>query len=401
MKGKKTALLIALAAVVLAAGLLLWFRCFGDEKDFSQQFPLYYADTPLDSQVKCVRNRPYIPVQVLSERFGLNPEDAAEQLSWPLRTEQDGAYIALSDAVKLCRMGVEFREEDETVRLYALAAPNWTPDAQAPNAIPAYIRLEDIMADYGHNENFTHENLIRVRCFGDYLRDHSDGFYIAWIPLYVNPGENLQNDVSRDDSFYNADFVFTLDCLVEDGGRIGLHGLTHQHGDEVSAEGFEFGDDIPYKRRALRKRFSQAEDICARMGYTCSFFEFPHYAASDLQKQEAEKYFDIIYQQYPNAAQTGRIETRQIGAHTCLWVPTPADYVHSAYDSDGFMEQLKGAYSAGAITSLFIHPAVDYRSIRIRIEGDTMTCFYDESTGILARIIRQVEDWDQRFGLIQ
>ena len=371
------------------------------QERFSRSYSLYYADTMLDTKLETVVNRPYINVRVLCDCFDFDPKTAAGKLSWPVRYSAEGEYIALSDAVKLCQMGVMFDSKDNSVHLYILANLNWTPTVPASGAKKAYIRLEDIMADEGINGRFTHENLNELRFFGTYLRDHTDAFYIAWIPLYVNPGRNMRNDISRDESFYNADFVFTLDCLVADGGQIGLHGLTHQHADEVSADGYEFGDDIHYTKEQILNIFKQAEDICFRMGYTYSFFEFPHYTASDFQKQVAEKYFDIIYQQYAGAAPAGRIVSRKIGSHTCLWVPTPADWVKNAYDSDGIVQRLTASHDAGQEISLYFHPAMDSRAMTTRIQGDVMTFSYNEKTGILSRIIRLIDSWGYRFQAIK
>ena len=368
---------------------------------FSQEFSLYYGDTALDSKAGCAVNRPYVSVRLLRDRFGLDPVAAASQLRWPLHYGEDGDYIALADAVKLCKIGVMFRDTDSSVHLYDLADLNWSPSTPAPNAKKAYIRLEDITADFGISGRFTHENLNKLRFFGAYLRDHTDAFYIAWIPLYTNPGKQIQNDISKDESFYNADFVFTLDCLVDDGGRIGLHGLTHQHADEISADGYEFGDNIPYTKEELLARFQQAEDICSSLGYTWHFFEFPHYAASDYQKQLTEERYDVIYQQYTGADPIGHIVARTTGDHTCLWVPTPADYVHSQYDSDGIADRLTAAHDAGKEISLYFHPSMDNRNMKTKLEGNVMTFTYDEGSGILARVIRMTDGWGYRFSTIR
>ena len=370
-------------------------------RTFPQHFSLYYADTPLDSSLECDGNRPYISLDLLHEHFGLDPDHIADRLSWPVNSGPEGDYIALSDAAKLCPLGVTFVEEDRSVRLYRLADPAWTSTRSASGAGSAYIRLEDIMADGGNNGRFTHENLNRLRMFGAYLRDHTDAFYIAWIPLYVNPEEGIQNDISRDESFYNADFVFTLDCLVDDGGKIGLHGLSHQHEGEISASGYEFGDSIPYTREEVMDIFRRAEDICARMGYTWSFFEFPHYAASDTQRQLAEEHFDMIYQQYSDEDTSGHIVERNLGEHTCLWVPTPASCVRNSHDSAGIQQRLTEAHDEGKEISLYFHPAMDYRSMTVRIQDDMMSFDYDEQNGILAAIIRLTDSWGYRFCAVQ
>ncbi len=368
---------------------------------FSQHFSLYYADMPLGSSLECDVNRPYLSVQLLHDRFGVDLADLAQSLSWPVRYGPEGEYIALADAVKLCRLGVRFDDTDESVHLYTLADYNWAPTTPEPGAAKAYLRLEDIMADFGINGRFTHDNLIKLRLFGDYLRDHTDAFYIAWIPLYVNPGKDIRNDISRDESFYNTDFVFTLDCLVEDGGKMGLHGLSHQHADEISADGFEFGDDFSYTKEQILDIFKQAETICNSLGYTHTFFEFPHYTASEMQKQVAEEHFSIVYQQCSDAASSGHIEIRTVGKHTCLWVPTPAGCVQNSYDIDGIIERLNKSYNSGKEISLYFHPVVDNRCMNIEIRDDVMRYTYNEQKGIMGSILRLTESWGYRFSAIK
>ena len=408
MKRSLIMLLAVCVVISLTVGMIGTFRsqARGMKVDpvtapFSQEFSLYYGDNPLESKVKCAINRPYVSARMLYDCFSFDITEAAKQLRWPLRFEPDGEYIALSDAVKLCGIGVMFRDADQSVHLYKLTDPSWMPAAPEPEAKKAYIRLEDITADFGINGRFTHDNLNELRLFGAYLQDHTDAFYIAWIPMYVNPEMGICNDISKDESFYNTDFVFTLDCLADDGGLIGLHGLTHQHAEEISADGFEFGDSIPYTPEELLDRFQQAESICRTLGYSWHFFEFPHYAASELQKQTAEARYEIIYQQYAGTDPGGFIETRTIGEHTCLWVPTPAECVKSRYDADGIISRLTAAHDDGKEISLYFHPAMDSRSMKTEIKGNVMSFCYDEKNGILAKIIRLTDSWGYRFSAIK
>ena len=133
------------------------------------------------------------------------------------------------------------------------------------------------------------------------------------------------------------------------------------------------------------------------MGYTWHFFEFPHYAASALQRQLAEERYNIVYQQYADPRFLGQLVLRDFGNHTCLWIPTPADCVHSPYDSDGIAERLTASHDAGREISLYFHPAMDYRCMRVQIDGDTMRWIYNEESGILGRIIRMTDAWGYRF----
>ena len=373
------------------------------EDALTTRYDLYFAGKKLDAQVVCYRNRPYVLPQSLDAcAEGGALQYQVKNLRHPRLQTSAGEYIALADAAVLGKLEASFDEKTEAIRLYRRAEDSWPVEAvrTAPvdEAHTAYLRLEDIKADFGLNGRFTHENLLKLRVLGDYLRDRTDAFYIAWIPLYVDPPHNIVNDISEDLNFYNVDFVYTLDRLIGSGGILGLHGYTHQSGDEVSAAGFEFGEDHKYTMEDLLDRFVKAEAICAKMNYTYAFFEFPHYAATAFQREVASAYFDVCYQQLPGVSTLGRIETVTVDGHSCRWVPTPADYVYGTDDLPGITERLTQSKDKGQIISLFFHPALDNDAVEVRTEGGAMYFSYNEQTGLLAAIICLVDGWGFRFG---
>ena len=363
---------------------------------WSQNFPLYLGEELLESRAFCVGNRVYVDRELMEQTFGVS---LAGGLQRPLLHRLGRDYVALADAAERCGLCVSFRQADSTVHLYYRGDVPWTVTEAAGDEKPAYIRLEDIMADYGLNNRFTHDQLIRIRFFGDYLRAKTDGFYIAWIPCYVNPPEGVVNNIAENFNFYNADFVFTLDSLILDGGRIGLHGYTHQDHDSVSASGYEFGSKNDLTEEEMLERFTMAEQTARALGYDWYFFEFPHYATTAFQRGVAEAHFDVIYQQYPDAVRKDQIETRTIGDHTCRWVPTPADYPTGRSGRDEFCQRLENCKNKNKLMSFFFHPYVDTRFVNYAIEGDVMTCTeYDEAANVLTEVIRLLTLWGYRLG---
>ena len=361
----------------------------------SQSFDVFFASQKLSLPVECIGNRPYIALEDLAAMPVTQPsEEALNDLRWDRLQYLGNSYITLADAAAIYGLGVEFRESDSTIHLYKLKKPEWKTVEGTTKT--AYLRLEDIMADYGINGRFTHDGLIELRTQVDYLNTVTDGYYIAWIPLYVNPGENIRNDISTDFNFYNTDFVFTLDCMVRGKGHLGLHGLTHQSGSSISADGNEFGADNTYTTAEMLDRFRSAEAICHRLGYDYDFFEFSHYNATEAQKKVAEVFFDCIAQARISSDQ---LERRYTLMHECLWVPTPADYVHSAYDRDGIMSRLDSSYENGSEISLFFHPVVDTNYFSDSISGDTMTVAMNEN-GFLSSIIQKIGAWGYKFGVL-
>lgn len=79
-------------------------------------------------------------------------------------------------------------------------------------------------------------------------------FHIPWIPRFVDHKNGIDNDISKDYSMPNANFLFTMEYLLNRNGIIGLHGYTHQYGDEVSAVGTEFNDERNNDEKSIRKR---------------------------------------------------------------------------------------------------------------------------------------------------
>ena len=361
-----------------------------------QSFDVYYATQKLSIPVECMGNRPYIALESLAEIPVTQPsdEDLAD-LHWAKMKHLDKIYITLADAASICHLGVEFRESDSTVRLYKLQEPKWNTTPTEGTDKTAYIRLEDIMADYGTNGRFTHDSLIKLRAQADYLNACTDGYYIAWIPLYVNPELGIQNNISTYFSFYNADFVFTLDYMILHGGHLGLHGLTHQSGNAISADGFEFGKDNTYTTEELLDRFREAEAISNRLGYSYEFFEFSHYDATEEQKKVAENFFGIVAQSRDGS---NLLERKYTLMHDCLWMPTPAGHVQSAYDREGINQRLDQSYAKGYDISLFFHPVLDNRYFGFSIKGDTMTVTMDDQYSFLATIIAKIGGWGYKFG---
>ena len=362
-----------------------------------QTFPLWYGEQALSSQAVCKGNRIYVNMREMKALFGKVLPGSA--LHWPVVVDGVESYAALVDAADFYHLGVEFLEKDHSIRLYQLSSEPWTPLAPKGGEKPAYLRLEDIMADRGINGRFTHKGMMKLRFFGDYLGTQTDGFYIAWIPLYINPPEGVVNDISTRFDFYNADFIFTLDSLVADGGQIGLHGLSHQDHDSVSSIGMEFGPNNDLTEAEIIARFDRAKLISRSLGYRWTFFEFPHYASTPFQRRIADQHFDVIYHQDPDVpyASQGQIEVHTVGSRRVRWIPTPADYIDGRNDLPNMLNRLQTSHDMGKICSMFFHPVVDAGAIVIQISGNAIACTYDPGKSTMPKIIALITSLGYRF----
>ena len=123
---------------------------------------------------------------------------------------------------------------------------------QDPPGRVALIRFEDVTAG---DEYLDSDNLEKFRVVADYMFSAGVPFHIAWIPRFIDPPNGIDNDISKDYSMPNANFLFTIEYLLNRNGVIGLHGYTHQYGNEVSADGTEFNeernnDEGKYKKKS-------------------------------------------------------------------------------------------------------------------------------------------------------
>lgn len=263
----------------------------------------------------------------------------------------------------------------------------------------AYLRLEDIMADGVDPEGYYNDiGLEKLRTISDYLYKNGQKFYIAWIPFYKNPTKGIENNLTTEFNLYNASFLYTLDYLVYRGGKIGVHGYTHQYNNEKSADGYEFGEKTPFSDTECVNRLLLAKKTARDLGYCVSFFEFPHYGATADQLRYAEKYYDVIYQQDTSVITKGYIVnwTRANG-RKIKYVPTPADYIVNRYDIDGINSRIDYCISKGQELSLFYHPRIDFEVMEIKTQNNIRMCNMPENS-VLYKVVEKVFSKKRTFG---
>lgn len=270
--------------------------------------------------------------------------------------------------------------------------------AVTENNKEAYLRLEDITADGmkpGTKGNYTVDMLEKLRYTAEYLYDKNHQFYISWIPVYACPAENYWNDVSKDFNLYNSYFLYVLDYMVDHGGHLGLHGYTHQYGNEESGVGYEWGKDTLYGINEQSERMVLAKTVCRKLGYIDEFFEFPHYGATNEQMLMAEYYFDAVYQSYPDNKYTNNLTYTTRSGKKVYYIPTPADYVHFKRDA-GIFERIKNSVDNGYTLSLFYHPVIDEAYIKTETKDNTRVWSYLEE-GSLCGIVNYITELGYKF----
>jgi len=247
-----------------------------------------------------------------------------------------------------------------------------------------------VIPDATYNE----ANLEKLRFMGRNLYSRGLSYYIAWIPLFVDPVAGVTNDITQNPCLYNADFIFTLDYLRLHGGRIVLHGYTHQQFDTVSAIGNEFGEDTEFNAEQMNERMNNAIVLAKMLGYEADCFEFPHYAVTDVSRALAEAKFDIIYQSGEEFTQ--QIEVVNQDDREVAYIPTPVDYVYSRYDTE-LWNRMDTVHQNGKLMSLFYHPTLDYPEIEIVTENDTRV-MRPMDTVMLESIVDYIDSLGYCFG---
>jgi len=166
----------------------------------------------------------------------------------------------------------------------------------------------------------------------------------------------------------NADFVYTLDYMLDRDGLIGLHGYTHQYGNTVSIAGLEFhapydnGVNIPATEDYAQERINLAKEAAQTLDIPYAFFEAPHYGISGNQLKVAERNFDIIYEDYPGSP--NQIVVRKNGSKTTKYIPTPLDYVDGKNDVNRMINKVRDL-KPNVLASFFVAPHLEFDSITL------------------------------------
>ncbi|MBQ8942517.1 MAG: DUF2334 domain-containing protein [Firmicutes bacterium] len=311
-----------------------------------------------------------ITIEDKTKRFKIAPSEGNRVTTLYV----DGVgYMYMYDLLNAFDMTPTFNIDDNLVTIYKKQT-TMPPDLlQGPGetAQTAYLRLEDIVADgldYS-GRKYSDKNCEKLMTIGEYLWLRGQEYYIAWIPFYLNPPYGVSNELTDNTNLYNSCFMYTLDFLSEHGGHMGVHGYTHQYGNAKSADGWEWGVNTPYTVTEQMQRLILARQTAERFGFKTEFFEFPHYGATTEQLNMAERYYDVIYQSHPDTAKAYNIASRVTDGKKTFYIPTPADYIHSVFDTPFALDRLTQSKQKGWEISIFYHPALDFAQIQYTNDG--------------------------------
>jgi len=204
------------------------------------------------------------------------------------RTKKETPYIVKSGNL-LYISDSPFQTSTETDR-YLLFADMLHDILNEPHqeAHQAIIRIEDVTAM---------DDPDKLRDIADILSERNIPFLVGVVPFYVNPSEGMRVSLSE-----KPEVVDALKYMVENGGTIVMHGVTHQYRG-ISTDDFEFWDGMSKKpikdenEADITHKLEMGIEELMKNGLFPVLWETPHYTASFLTYQTVSKFFSTAIEQ--------------------------------------------------------------------------------------------------------
>ena len=296
--------------------------------------------------------------------------------------EDDNFYISVFDFCQAFSLFSDWDIKTKTISFFS--GYQLEQSEKKKGSRQALIRLEDV-APTG-DDAASDDDLLKQRVIADYLYSNNIPFGISVVPRYKDPPKGIDNDPSRHYTFYNAQFVFTLDYYIGRGGVIGAHGYTHQNRDGVSLYDAEFGKEANIGLEDAKNRIDLTVKAFEDMNISASFFSFPHYLSTPDEVKYVTKYFNCIYQTYKN-----KVTHMLQGVRLIKLVPTPINYVGTMEAADTLSDELK-TYSKDHLMSIFFHPFLEYQHITIERDNRSKPVIKYDSNTIMHKIISAMQE---------
>lgn len=303
-------------------------------------------------------------------------------------------YVSLFDFAKMLDLKTDWDYKNKKIAMFKNRERIEKKEIKKTEK-PALIRLEDIAA--GSTYRYVNEgDLYKLRIMADYLYGEGIPFHVAWVPRYVDPrpGAQIDNDLTKQNTMYNSDFLFTLDYFNDRNGLIGLHGYTHQFGKDASVDGFEFAHkSAPGTKEYAEERVELAKETAKKLNVPTYFFELPHYSGSPTQLKVLENHFEYIYNPYSPKGREGQTYVIKIknGEKESKYIPTPLDYIDGPGDTNNMINKVK-RLPDGVMASFFYHPSIEFGYINITKGADGYPSYNYSDQSPMRRVIKEIMD---------
>lgn len=343
---------------------------------------LDYSITPYKNSFKLIKNNSNDVIILNRNSFTTNSKE--KKLRGNLLKYNNENYISISDIEEIFNLEAIFNFENQNIQLL-----NSTIKKIQPNPIYnkfnrpiAMIRFEDFTCG---DSNFSDKNQAKVKFMADYLYENNIKFHVGWIPRFKAPSDNIDNDLLSKNNMVNVGFVNLLDYLINKNAEIGLHGYTHQHGNSRSAVGEELSKDINNNVSDTKKVVENGIDTASALNIPITFFESPHYSATELQENVINNYFQLLYEPY-NDSINHLYKTKTNN----LYVPTPLGYIDKPKDTKKLINALNNT-NPEIFHSFFYHPSIEIRYIDFDTNNNSINIRYDENSP-LKQIVQSLKE---------
>lgn len=343
---------------------------------------LDYSITPYKNSFKLIKNNSNDVIILSRNSFTTNSKE--KKLRGNLLKYNNENYISISDIEEIFNLEAIFNFENQNIQLL-----NSTIKKIQPNPIYnkfnrpiAMIRFEDFTCG---DSNFSDKNQAKVKFMADYLYENNIKFHVGWIPRFKAPSDNIDNDLLSKNNMVNVGFVNLLDYLINKNAEIGLHAYTHQHGNSRSAVGEELSKDINNNVSDTKKVVENGIDTASALNIPITFFESPHYSATELQENVINNYFQLLYEPY-NDSINHLYKTKTNN----LYVPTPLGYIDKPKDTKKLINALNNT-NPEIFHSFFYHPSIEIRYIDFDTNNNSINIRYDENSP-LKQIVQSLKE---------
>lgn len=376
-----------------------------------EDISIYYGNEKLNfkSSVLEKYNRYYIPASQFTEKLGFKYEESSKKIkialegkeiainlvkntydtkegkSKSLRVEpisvNNELYLSLFDLMEIFDLKTRWFYDKKEIHLYKNLKGNKQNKYDFKKGKLALIRLEDVTAGMVYTKS---DNLEKMRIVTDFLYENDVEYNVAWIPRYVNPKNAIDNDLSSKDTIENADFLFTLDYMINRNGVIGLHGYTHQNGDSESVIGTEFSDKSFTEEKDIRNRIESAISAAKKLNISYGFFESPHYSSTKYQQSIIEEYFNYMYEPCAGIYNSKPVVSPR--NKRTLYIPAPLSYVKDK-NVDEMIASIKNNNTNKNITSFFYHPSKELENITLDYDANGNPTYNYDTNSMLHKLL--------------
>jgi uncharacterized protein YdaL len=251
-------------------------------------------------------------------------------------------------------------------------------------------KLHDILGEQ-HAEN--HQAIIRIedvtplndpdklREVADILSERGIPFLVGVVPIYVDPGNDIRVKLTE-----RPEVVDALKYMVQNGGSIVMHGVTHQYRG-ISTNDYEFWDGTTNKpingenSDDIAKKIESGLDELIKNGIYPVAWETPHYTASNKTYEVVSKFFgtaveqrmtieDFDYGQYFPYIINNDIYGQKIFPENLGYVPLNPNYDSSLVYVNKIIKGSEMIYHVrDGIASCFFHPFLNLNLLKILADG--------------------------------